>query len=334
MTKFEEQFYGLPNLAQSLADALFADAGALPANHLHPIINLSTGLVQRCPPHHRAQFLPPLLTQLFQKLDAKISSEWDTIGQANEQHAEENDLSDEMRMESVLRQLTYSMVSFVPFLLEFDKPASGQQQTNGHSSSVKPTLSDLILSDPAVLEPLILFCTHALRMRDTRCCVTICRVFRSIVPLFQSDQDPAPQVREFICTEVLKACITSLNEPYFADMQKDLAALIAQILLLYTTRSNTPRDILLSLPDMSETKVDRTISKVAKAANERQQRALVLDLLEGVRGVSIYEAGRMNAPKKVAKKAVQQQYMEMEQKPAIVNGSEELDGVAGLFGDA
>ena len=91
MTKFEEQFYGLPDLAEPLSQALFEDAGALNANHLHPIINLTTGLVQRCPPHYRAQFLPPLLVQLFKKLDAKISFEWDAIAQANERNAEEED---------------------------------------------------------------------------------------------------------------------------------------------------------------------------------------------------------------------------------------------------
>lgn len=322
---------------------MFADAGSLSANHLHPIINLTTGLVQRCPPHYRARFLPPLLIRLFEKLDAKISSEWEAISVANNQYTEEEELSDEMRTESVLRQLTYSMVSFVPFLLEFDRPPSSSQrqpQTNGHAASSKPTLSDLVLSEPAVLEPLILFCTHALRMRDTRCCVTICRVFRTIVPLFQYDTDDrpaAPQVREFICTEVLKACITSLNEPYFADMQKDLAALIAQIILLYTSRTNTPRDVLLSLPDMSESKVDRTIGRIMKAANERQQRALVLDLLEGVRGVSIYEAGKIHhTPKKgTNRKAVQQQYMEVQPEAVVVNGEDTgLESVAELFGNA
>ncbi|KAK4549064.1 hypothetical protein LTR36_007520 [Oleoguttula mirabilis] len=338
MTKFDERFYGLPELAEPLAEALFADAEALSANHLHPIINLTTGLVQRCPPHHRARFLPPLLTRLFTKLDGKISSEWETIGAASARDArEDEELGDEMRMESVLRQLTYSMVSFVPFLLEFDRQQPTSQGSNGVQAPAKPTLSDLVLSDPTVLEPLILFCTHALRMRDTRCCVTICKVFRSIVPLFVSSNAPAPQVREFICTEVLKACITSINEPYFADMQKDLAALIAQILLLYSPLTNTPRDVLLSLPDMSASKVDKALSKMGKAQSERQQRALVLELLEGVRGVSIYEAGKIarETPKNKGKSGLQQQYMEVEQRPAIENGEEAgLEGVAGLFGDA
>ena len=369
MTKFEEQFYGVQDLAEPLAEALFADAGCLSANHLHPIINLTTGLVQRCPPHHRARFLPPLLTQLFKRLDAKISSEWEALGQASQSgNVEEEDLGDEMRMESVLRQLTYSTVSFVPFLLEFDRPpaaaASAHATANGHPQTIhtpatqKPTLSDLVLADPTILEPLILFCTHALRMRDTRCCITICRVFRSLVPLFQhsshhSAHDTAtPQVREFVSTEVLKSCISSLHEPYFADLQKDLAALIAQILLLYSPVTATPKEVLCSLPDVRPERVERCIARlVAKVGSERQQRALVLELLEGVRGRSIHEAGRLVARGEegkergmrksgggvgMRKSGVQERFMEVEAKPTggVSGEVEGLEGVAGLFGEA
>ncbi|KAK6401175.1 karyopherin [Elasticomyces elasticus] len=341
MTKFDEQFYSTQNLAEPLAEAILEDAESLSANHLHPIINLATGLVSRCPPHHRERFLPPILVKLFVKLDSKISAEWATIAAAHDRSASEDDeLGDEMRMESVLRQLTFSMVSFVPFVLEYDKQQQPVQNgTNGthHAGPARPTLSDVVLSNPAVLEPMMLFCTHALRMRDTRCCTIICKVFRTIVPLFQTNDAPAPQVREFICTEVLKACITSLNEPYFADMQKDLASLIAQIVLLYCRRTNTPREIMMSLPEMSAVKVDKAFGKILKAGSERQQRALVLDLLEGVRGVSIYEAGKIarQTPKAQGRSGVRQQYMEVEQGPATRNGDEVgLDGVAGLFGDA
>ncbi|TKA27966.1 hypothetical protein B0A50_04032 [Salinomyces thailandicus] len=365
MTKFDEQFYGLPELAEPLAEALFADAEALSANHLHPIINLTTGIVQRCPPHHRARFLPPLLTRLFGKLDAKIAAEWEAIGAAGAREggegAGEEELGDEMRMESVLRQLTFSMVSFVPFLLEFDRAQQQQQQqgvppsqSGGSNGAVqpppaataaahtpaKPTVSDVVLSDPSVLEPLILFCTHALRMRDQRCCSTICKVFRTITPLFQTPHAPAPQVREFISTEVLKACITSLHEPYFADLQKELASLIAQVLVLYGRFTATPREVLLSLPEMGEAKVDRALGRLGKAGSERLQRAIVLELLEGVRGVGIHEAGRIRreVPKggKGRATAGLERYMQVEQLPSVGRDGEEvgLDGVADLFGEA
>ncbi|KAI5361552.1 putative importin-beta domain, armadillo-like helical, exportin-1/5, exportin-5 [Septoria linicola] len=351
MTKFEEQFYGIENLAGPLADALFDDAGSLSANHLHPLINLTTGLVQRCPPHYRARFLPPVLRKLFVCLDGKISADWEAISQAEQLNKKENDeLSDEMRTESVLRQLTYSMVTFVPFLLEYDRQAqqmpNGHAHTNRHSPGTKTqNVSDLVLSDPSILEPLILFCTHALRMHDGRCCSTICKVFRSIIPLFTHttqtasaiSPEAAASVREFISTEVLKACITSLNEPYFADLQKDLATLIANIMVMYSSKTDTPRQVLLSLPDITEHRLEKAMAKMVRTSNERSQRSVVLDLLEGVRGVSIHEMGKVEQAKAKRKenKGVAAQYTMAAEATGVVRGGEdELDGVAGLFGDA
>jgi exportin-5 len=245
-----------------------------------------------------------------------------------------------MRKESVLRQLTYSTVSFVAFLFEHEKPpprqANGGNGLSPSSTAPKPTLHDLVLSDASVLEPLILFCTHALRMHDSRCCTTVCKLFASLVPLFAGAD---PQVREFIASDVLKACITSLNEPYFADMQRDLASLIAQILSLYCPLTPTPRNILLSLPDMSESRVDRDVRKIVDASSARGQRALVLEMLKGVRGVSIYEAGKIEreaVQKKSGRSGVQAQYMEIEQpRPGVTDGTEVgLEDVGGLFGEA
>lgn len=338
MTKFQEQFYGLPYLTQELAAALFTDAESIATSHLHPIINLTTALVQRCPPHHRARFLPPLLIPLFQRMDAKIGREWDELERAKHNAAADEDLGDEMRAESILRQLAYSMVSFVPFLVEFEQHHPSIR-ANGNATSSAPTVSELVLSDPNVLEPLILFCTHALRMRDTRCCSAICKVFRTIIPLFQSNEAPQPQVREFICTEVLKACITSLNEPYFVDLQKELASLIAQIILLYAPLTNTPGAVLLSLPNTPTAKVHKVVNKICKGQlGERQQRALVLDLLDGVRGVSVHQQGKIETLRRPAAsrgaKSVQDQYMQVEIAPTITIGQEDgLESVAELFGN-
>ena len=55
-----------------------------------------------------------------------------------------------MRMESVLRQLTFSMVSFVPFLLEYDSSPPPEANGNGVpivAAVAKPTVSDVVLSD-------------------------------------------------------------------------------------------------------------------------------------------------------------------------------------------
>lgn len=191
-----------------------------------------------------------------------------------------------------------------------------------------------ILHTPEVLKPIILFCTHALRMRDTRSCSFITRVLRSLVPEFDSTTTVAIDVREFISTEVLKACITSLHDSYFVDMQKDLAQLIASIVTTYSGKTDTPRNVLLSLPSMVDIRVDRTIRQLVKAAqNSRQQRALILDLLAGLRGVSISEQGKVPKPDtKKVRSAMQEKYMTVDVQADQGRGeSPDLEGFARLF---
>jgi len=157
-----------------------------------------------------------------------------------------------------------------------------------------------------------------------------------MVPDFASDQNPlSPSIREFISTDVLKACISSLNEPYFVDLHKDLAQLIASILIYYSPLTNTPRQILLSLPGIEEKAVDKCIDYIMRQGmQQRQQRALVLDLLRDLKGVSISEQGRITKPASVVRKErskMQQEFMK--EQPEKRRPSPSLEGVAGMFNE-
>lgn len=195
------------------------------------------------------------------------------------------------------------------------------------------------LTSSTILEPLLLFLTHAIRMRDSRCCGVVLRVFRSIIPDFAPLQHDSPfssSIREFISTDVLKACISSLHEPYFVELQKDLAQLIASILIYYSAASETPRQILLSLPGIEQRSVDKCIDYIMRQGmQQRQQRALILDLLRDLKGVSISEQGRITKSASTVRKErskMQQEFMEV-QPPAPENRkpSPSLEGVAGMF---
>ena len=171
-------------------------------------------------------------------------------------------------------------------------------------------------------------------MRDTRACSMITKVLRSIVPEFAGEAAVESDVREFIATEVLKTCITSLHDPYFVELQKEFAQLIASILITYTPRTETPKKILLSLPGMPADKIDLAVRHLFKAQqNTRQQRAIVLDLLEGFRGVAINEQGKLPKPDvKKFRSMMQEKYMTGE-----VNAKEkqekspDLGGISDLF---
>lgn len=193
-------FYSQTDLPVALARALYADAHTLSTHQLSALLKLSAALIDGCPPTLRGYFLPPLLASLFKQLDAKISAEWETIGQRNDQNADDEGLDQEMKAESVLRALTHSAVLLVSTLLGYQRHGSssssgarGAQQSrredgedgeDGQAEDATNSIRTLCLSSPEILEALILFCTHALRMHDSRCCGIITRVLRSLIPEF------------------------------------------------------------------------------------------------------------------------------------------------------
>ncbi|KAB8292990.1 hypothetical protein EYC80_007354 [Monilinia laxa] len=349
MSSLDVDFYGFSELPGPLAHALFADAHCLSSHQLIALLNIVRLLVDECPVEVRSHFVPPILASCFTQMDAKCSSEWEKLSHKNVVPADEDTLTEEMKEESILRQLTHTSVMMVAGFLDPARPNIGsapsprsakeastfiQTQANAY-----PSMRKFCLTSSTILEPLLLFLTHAIRMRDTRCCGVVLRVFRSIVPDFASSDDSplSSSIREFISIEVLKAAISSLNEPYFVELQKDLAHLISSILIYYAPLTGTPKQILLSLPGIQEKAIDKCIDSLQKQGiQQRQQRALVLYLLKDLKGISISEQGRISKSASVARKErskMQEAFMKgpVEDDKKIKSEIDDLEGVAGLF---
>ena len=142
---------------------------------------------------------------------------------------------------------------------------------------------------------------------------------------------------------MLKAAIVALHEPHLVDVHKELAGLIA--LLIRLDPPGQPRSVILSLPGMGEreAKVDRALQSMTETRSERQQRSIVLDLLAGVRGVSIHELGKIERPaaaaaaaaaSRKARSSIQEQYtMNVDAKPVIIRGdSPDMTGFSEMLG--
>ncbi|BCS22295.1 karyopherin MSN5 [Aspergillus puulaauensis] len=345
MSRLREHFYGFAELPGPLSQALFKDSPYLSSHQFSVLLNISRCLIDDCPVRFRSQFLPPMLSTLFTNIDRKVTSEWEIIEQ-RKAGLGDGDLADEMKSESILRQLTYSTVIMVASLLDPQRGDPDEEPADPSVPLPPPALSDsirhFVLSSTEIFEPVMLFCTHALRMRDTRCCSIITRVIRSILQDFAppNNSQTVITIREFISSEVLKACITSVHEPYFVDMQKDLAQLIASIWVLYGASTPTPKALILSLPGMTEQLVANTEAALVRSTSARQQRALVLDLLEGLRGISVAEQGKIlgsREERRKARSALQERYMSNEMEgqqghKVDINDGPDLSGVADMFG--
>ncbi|RYP30079.1 hypothetical protein DL767_006430 [Monosporascus sp. MG133] len=313
-----------------------------------------------------------LINLLNLQMDAKVNSEWTKIEQHQGTKTGGDALTEEMKSESILRQLTYTSVMMVADFLD---PARINQSTDpsisDEAAQSYPTLRKFCLMHSSIVEPLLMFCTHVIRMRDSRCCGVMIRVFRSIVPDFavseetmtgesdapnksNADAVPIPAatasvIREYVSSDVIKACITSIHEPYFVELQRELASLIATIVVSYSPFTMTPRDVLLSLPNINPAEVDNKMQfMLRKESSSRQQRAAVLDLLRDLKGVSISEMGKLSkgvghaakaqSGKRPTRSKMAQQFMTAPP-PATTapgattdaNADSNLDGLANLF---
>jgi exportin-5 len=118
MSRLDVQFYGFDDLPGPLSLALFADSVCLSTHQIVNLLNLVRYLVDHCPVQLRGHFLPPLLAACFQQMDTKINSEWEKLGFQQGVQTTGEELTEEMKAESILRQLTYTAVLMVADFLD------------------------------------------------------------------------------------------------------------------------------------------------------------------------------------------------------------------------
>ncbi|KAL7620026.1 karyopherin [Parahypoxylon ruwenzoriense] len=369
MTRLDVQFYGFSELPGPLAHALLADSFNLSAHQLINVLNLVRYLVDNCPVPLRDHFLPPIMAACCQQMDARINSEWMKLDQQQTVKTGGDALTEEMKAESILRQLTYASVMMVADFLDPARTnAPAGPSNNDEDAGRYPTLREFCLMHSSIVEPLLMFCTHAIRWRDSRCCGIMLRVFRSIVPDFAAGERNSPRpvgptqasippgtaaaIREYISSDVVKACISSIHEPYFVELQKDFAHLIATIVVTYSHLTTTARDVLASLPNMKPGDVDSGIAYMLRnETTSRGQRGVILQLLGDIKGVSVSEMGKLSRSigvpttkhslaKRPLRSKMTQQFMTAPAQnsgPGAANNGQDdgngdgLEGVASLF---
>lgn len=362
--KLGTAFYGMEDLPQMISTALISTSTPLSPHHFGQLLSMLPKLIEECPGNDMQHFLTPVLAELTVQIDRKCTSEWDKVHSritGGTQQEVNGELSDEMRDESVLRQMTTRAVNIVTSWIDGTreaKIASAKRIVNKANYSFR----NFVLGNRTVLEPLLMFYTHAIGYKDTKTCSTMVPMLQKFVPAFSNEAhlqgSDAAAVREYISTEMLKAAINSLNDGYFADYQQQLAVLIALIWLSYGLPAHvaatetqpahdrpawteTPRNVLLSIPGLEPNKVNdagQELAQITLAGSSRRMRAIVLKLLENVRGIRVSELGKIDNKQErstLLEKYKQRDALGMQgmDDSAIANGDgPDLGGVADMFG--
>ncbi|KIY02972.1 uncharacterized protein Z520_01437 [Fonsecaea multimorphosa CBS 102226] len=365
-------FYSMPQLPELIAQAAIDSAAPLSPHHFSVMLQMLPKLIDECPPGSRQHFLTPIIFSVLVQMDTKLSMEWEKMNQRKQNKHDEENLSEEMRDDSVLRQTTYRAASLVAHWLapKRDQDLSSKKSIVNRShltDGTQQTMREFLLSNVQILEKLLVLVTHALAFKDMKSSNQMLTSAHRLVPEFASDRfisgQEAAAVREYISTEMLKTAITCLNDGYFADHQVYYAQLIATIWLSYGLPSHvpatdttpaherppltsTPQDVILSLPGMTEAKVSHASGLLLKEASvgnrSKRLRAIILALLEGVRGVRVSELGKIDTRQqhsKILEKYKQREMLSMQgvedagQKigGGTVDDGTDLAGVADMF---
>jgi exportin-5 len=123
MSRLDVDFYGFSELPGPLAHALFADADNLSSHQLIALLNVVRLMVDDCPVEVRTHFVPPILATCFAQMDIKISSEWEKLAHKQVAQSESDNLTEEMKEESILRQLTHTAVMMIGGFLDPARPS-------------------------------------------------------------------------------------------------------------------------------------------------------------------------------------------------------------------
>ena len=130
MSRLDTHFFGLHELPGPLSLALFADAHFLSSHQMSILLNMTRYIIDDCIPNCREHFLSPLLATLFTQVDRKVSFEWGALLERGQAAMGEDKLAEEMKEESILRQLTYIAVLIVAGLID-PPPRAGKFSSQG-----------------------------------------------------------------------------------------------------------------------------------------------------------------------------------------------------------
>lgn len=345
-----QAFFCVPGLSKQFLTAFFSHAAGLSLHQWTSMVNVVIKpYCVNCPAELRDECLLPLLPALLSELDHKLVSEWRRINDRGllveedaEETGEDDDLSEEMIEESLLRHLTYATAKLITETFLQITPT--QSRSNVSSSLIgKETvegpvkLSEYVLDNAIICEPLLCTLCHLLVIHDSRTVGLVVNAFLAITPLLVSEQAHS-LVREFICQQVFQSVILAIHDPYFESMQSDFIRLACIILSYSQGITDSAFQLLASIPALAnqENLVPAFFNKFREASTLKIQKALLTRLLNSGRIVPRTDRRAVNAAildvsaKEMLKRFEKSVSLQDEQKNDVLSRDEDT-GLANLF---
>ncbi|KAL9248055.1 hypothetical protein vseg_021418 [Gypsophila vaccaria] len=282
----------------SVALALVENIQSMEFRHMKQMIHLVIlPLIRSCPPDLWDTWLEKLLHPLLLHCQQALSSSWSSL--INEGRAKVpdvcnmvggSDLKVEVMEEKLLRDLTREVCAILSMLaspgLNSGLPTLDQ---SGHITRIDlSSLKDLnayastscvgfLLKHKNLAVPALQICMEAFKWTDSEAMAKVCAFCNSLVVVAITTNNV--EIREFVAKDLFYAAIQGLTLESNAFLSSDIVGLCREIFIYLADRDPAPRQILSTLPCISQQDLTAFEEALAKTASPKEQKQHMKSLL-------------------------------------------------------
>ncbi|QLQ80694.1 hypothetical protein HG537_0E00470 [Torulaspora globosa] len=264
------------------------------ANHISPgvsthgwkhIMNVAIRpLLKNCPEECAPKFMTNFLPRLFETLDILLCQKWSSY--MNEDinlepiQTDDEDMTEEILEENLLRQLTTVVVRIMIDCV-------GQHSTNSQSSKAKFTsrqikMRAIIFENINVLAPFLKLLNHLMSFRDSKCSFNAILVMRCCLNEVLIKED---SVDEFFTVEVMKNLLLNvLCQSSFKDSFYEALNVFTVLFLTLCKEYKPARAYLYEISHGYD--IDSLYENLKSVDHYRNQRALMIEFIDWIKAAS------------------------------------------------
>ncbi|KAF2070652.1 hypothetical protein CYY_008030 [Polysphondylium violaceum] len=296
-----DELFGIPSLPNILYDSVFSYLEFCENRHLKIIIKLVLQpLIKLCPNKLQSQIFDPLFPPFLSTLYNRLKSGWGIIATRSQRHdsfGAENE-KNEIIEDKILRDLTFEYLNWITLFVHQPYIISSGDNI------IPPTMYGLSCCLLSIDHPILKKTIH----------LTI-----QFIDALGNDQ----KFYKLLGSDVFGCCLEVLKENKISDLNNDLMTLMKSIYIKFYQLCNLPQNILLTLPNITPSILEKFNRDLADSKAEKNQKLLFRRLLNDVIGINLNKTKKesiLDLPEKLyIQKVANSSWLESNEKSSLAD---------------
>lgn len=307
ISQLEETMYEIPGMGTLLARALVSTTEGVTSHAWRHMISLVVrNVVKNCP----AAYVKPFLTEFLPSFLSTINQVLVTMWQRQEQCGlqlerdeapDDEDLSEEMMEEYLLRQLTAITDRLLIDLVgQSSAKVNPRNMSDEYSETAqKFQVRKVCRNTPEILVEVLRLCKNLMVFKDSRCCFNTCLIVRHFLagPAIHIIEEVSP----VFLTEIMPACLKVLSDRFFSESHLEVGTILTLMYVQLPSVRPTPLEELARLlgEAASSERLQQFDREMQESKSLRQQRGVLMEFLTQCRVLEVDDQSRARNKKRV-----------------------------------